>query len=399
MKITFYSNFMNHHQLPLAKRFYSMFGNDYTFVALEQIPQERIDLGYHDLNKQFPFVLTTYDSKDKLHLAKQLAIESDIVVVGSAPDEIMKIRLPTGKLTYHSSERFFKEGLSILNFPRNYASALKHIKKFEKYKNYCYLCMSAYAAADINTFANYKDRTFKWGYFTEIYDNDRLIREKSRTKNDAGIISILWAGRFIEWKHPETALKLAVRLKRAGYRFVLKMIGNGEMKGELLKIIEKFELFDCVKLLGTMTPEEVRGHMAKADIFIFTSDFHEGWGAVLNEAMSSGCAVVCSHAVGAAPYLIRHGINGFVYQNQNMDSLYLQIIDLINNEKLRKSIGVSAINTMNHIWNADVAAERLIVLSNALVKNKTVNINEGPCSAAEPIRQSQMYSYMVDGLQ
>ena len=34
--------------------------------------------------------------------------------------------------------------------------------------------------------------------------------------------------------------------------------------------------------------------MEKADIFLFTSDRREGWGAVANEAMNSACALVVS---------------------------------------------------------------------------------------------------------
>jgi hypothetical protein len=37
-----------------------------------------------------------------------------------------------------------------------------------------------------------------------------------------------------------------------------------------------------------MPPEEVRVHMEQSNIYLFTSDFGEGWGAVLNEAMNSG---------------------------------------------------------------------------------------------------------------
>lgn len=51
-----------------------------------------------------------------------------------------------------------------------------------------------------------------------------------------------------------------------------------------------------------MKASEVRSYMEKADIYLFTSDFNEGWGAVLNESMNSGCAVVASHAIGSVPF-------------------------------------------------------------------------------------------------
>ena len=51
MKITYVSNFMNHHQLPFSQGILSQDGVEYTFVALEAIPQERLDMGYEDTFK------------------------------------------------------------------------------------------------------------------------------------------------------------------------------------------------------------------------------------------------------------------------------------------------------------------------------------------------------------
>lgn len=48
MKTVMVSNFMNHHQLPFSQGILSQDGVEYTFVALEAIPQERLDMGYED---------------------------------------------------------------------------------------------------------------------------------------------------------------------------------------------------------------------------------------------------------------------------------------------------------------------------------------------------------------
>ena len=82
-------------------------------------------------------------------------------------------------------------------------------------------------------------------------------------------------------------------------------------------------------MLGAMPPEEVRRHMEKADIYLFTSDFNEGWGAVLNESMNSGCAVVASHAIGSVPFLIKNGENGLIYENGNQLDLEKQVLRLL----------------------------------------------------------------------
>ena len=56
MQICFFSNFLNHHQLPFSLAMSKLTGNCFTFVATEKTPQERIDMGYEDMNKKYPFV-------------------------------------------------------------------------------------------------------------------------------------------------------------------------------------------------------------------------------------------------------------------------------------------------------------------------------------------------------
>ena len=38
---------------------------------------------------------------------------------------------------------------------------------------------------------------------------------------------ILWAGRFISWKHPEDAIHVARYLQHFGYDYELRLIGGG----------------------------------------------------------------------------------------------------------------------------------------------------------------------------
>ena len=77
--------------------------------------------------------------------------------------------------------------------------------------------------------------------------------------------------------------------------------------------IKKEKLDDCVHMLGSMSPEQVRLYMEQSQMFLFTSDRYEGWGAVLNEAMNSGCAVVASHIIGSAPSFVTSDCSHIVY--------------------------------------------------------------------------------------
>jgi glycosyltransferase involved in cell wall biosynthesis len=148
-------------------------------------------------------------------------------------------------------------------------------------------------------------------------------------------------------------------------------------------------LEDNITFLGTMKPEEVRRHMEKAAIFMFTSNFEEGWGAVLNEAMNSGCGVVASHAIGSVPFLLKHKENGLIYRNENVDDLYVKIKYLLDHPDEQKKMGVNAYRTVADVWNSNIAAERFLKLVTQIQKKGQCNLfDEGPCSRAANLKNN-----------
>ena len=116
------------------------------------------------------------------------------------------------------------------------------------------------------------------------------------------------------------------------------------------------------------------------DIFLFTSDRNEGWGAVLNESMSACCAVVANRKIGSVPYLIEDGKNGLVYNRKDGNSLYRCVRRLIDDEPFRKELGKNAYETVKTVWNADCATDRLLTLINCINNGTPVPFLTGPCS-------------------
>ena len=242
------------------------------------------------------------------------------------------------------------------------------------------LCASAYTAADYAKFGLFKGKCFKWGYFPECkrYESvDDLMSKK--IKNE-----ILWCGRFLDWKHPDDVLKVAKRLKDDGAQFHINLIGTGEMKIELERMCEKFDLSEYVTFVGSVSSDKVREYMERASIYLFTSDRKEGWGAVLNEAMNSGCAVIASNEAGSTKYLLDNGKSGIVYQSGDLVSLYQSVKNLIVDNDLCRKLGANAYEDIINEWNADVAAQKFIVLSeNILCGEPTNKYLDGVCSIQE----------------
>ena len=373
--LTFFSNFLLHHQTPFCEAMVRLLGDNFKFVATERIPQERLDMGYRDLSNSADYAVNSYENEESYQKALKLGENSDVVIIGSAPDVFIKERLNQNKLTFRYYERFFKEGRWRILDPRVFRAHYKQDFRYRK-KNLYMLCASAYTAPDCRFIFSYPNKTFKWGYFPPVKKYGD-IEEILKLKRPA---SILWTARFIKLKHPEAPLYVAKRLKDEGYNFTLNIIGSGELEQKIKGNIAKNGLDDCVKLLGTMSPEKVREHMERSEIFLFTSDKNEGWGAVLNESMNSACAVVASRAIGSVPYLIKNGENGLIYKDGNLKDLYNKVKFLLGNKKEREKIGVNAYKTLTDTWNADVAAERLIKLIETIKEDKDTPFKDGPCS-------------------
>lgn len=374
MKVVFLSNFYNHHQQELSNSLYKKKDCQYSFVATTPIDSERIKMGYQVL--EAPFLLQYQNSVGECY---EEINRADVVILGSAPYDLIEQRLKAGKLVYFYSERIYKKKPYAYEIPLR---ALKYYLSKGRYRNSYLLCASAFVASDYDKTKTFPHRVYKWGYFpkTNKYDISELMAKKDRKK-------ILWAGRFLDWKHPDDAIRVAKGLKDAGVSFSMDIVGTGVMEDELIAMVNNWDLNACVNILPPVTPDQIRSMMESSGIFIFTSDRYEGWGAVLNESMNSGCAVVASHAIGSVPYLMKHKTNGLVYHSGQVYDLYKAVKYLIDNPEIQDRFGRAAYKTITEEWNAVVAAERLVVLSEHLLAGeKDVDLYQtGPCSRAEII--------------
>ncbi len=372
MKIIYLSNFFNHHQKPLADKFYSMFKEEYWFVeTMDSFPDEQKQLGYHKYD--VPYTLKY--SREKARIDR-LIMDADVVVLGEAPLSIIKDRYDAGKLTFRDDESRYKNPNRLIKWPvYTYNSHWFN-------KGYL-LSASAYGPIDYILSGMDPAKCLRWGYFTEVinYESIDALINKKKLKSHEGV-SILWAGRLIGWKHPEAAVVVAERLKNDGVPFDMNIVGKGEMENQLQHVIREKRLDHCVHLLGAMPHEEVRKQMEMSDIFLLTSDRREGWGAVLNESMNSGCAVVADSNIGSVPYLIEDGVNGCVFASTNYDDLYKKVQWLIEHPSERETICLNAYKTMINTWNCNVAADNLVAFSESLLEGKEVTIKNGPCSKA-----------------
>lgn len=341
MKIVFVSNFLNHHQTTLCDNIQSKVDSFYFIYGYKGKGSKIKKREERDYTLYF---------KDNVERAKEEILSADAVIFGSCPKALIDLRMKENKLSFIYSERLFKKSILQLFKPQNY-KAIKHKYLNYKDKNLYVLAASAFLSYDLSHFNYPTDKIFQWGYFPAIEKSD--ISEKIEN-------SILFTGRFLDWKHVETVINTAKLLKKDKIDFNVSIIGGGPEEEKLKSFVNKYDLSDCVEFLGTKSHQEVLHIMSQHRIFMFTSSFEEGWGAVLNEAMGNGCAVVASSAAGSTPFLVTHNQNGKVYKYGNDKNAYIAVKELLLNKEETERLGKNAMETIENEYNCEIAAKRFV---------------------------------------
>ncbi len=409
------SNYISHHQLPFSDAMFELC-MEYSFVQTMPMEQKRIDMGWAVDPTTIPYVIESYKEPDK---ARRAIDEADLLIVGWIEDEtIVSGRLRSGKPVFRISERIYREGQWRFISPKGLARKYREHISLKKYPVYL-LCNGAYVASDYKLIGAYPHRKYRFGYFPPFrkVENVSELQGKKAKLHTLNIehpeelpiqglvltkeeINIVWAGRFIELKNPGFMIRLADDLNRRGIRFHIHMIGSGELEEEL-KAEAEYRLIDhYITFHGMLSPEATRDVMEKCHIHIFTSNYLEGWGAVVNEAMNAGCAVIANVEVGCAPYLIKNGSNGLTYQASYEDMLD-KVMLLVNYPGKIADLGINAYRTIADEWNGEVAAKRVIEAYEKIIsacdrddladKNRLVRVQDfgfasGPLSVAPVIK-------------
>lgn len=376
MKVIFVSNYYNHHQKALSDALYRLLGDDYIFMATEKMEQERKELGWSEIEADY--VVHAYEMAKK-DVQSQILL-ADVVIFGSSPYGLLRLRAKKDKVIFAYYERILKKGPGLYHFlPR----LVKYWPLFQHKKNSYLLCASAYTYYDFSRMGLFANKAYKWGYFPEFVEYKNLPGLINKKKKN----SVIWAARYIGWKHPEVPVFVADALKNMGYSFTITMVGAGELEIPVRKMVGRKGLKGYVKVLGSRRPDEVRKMMEESEFYLFTSDRNEGWGVVLNESMNSACIPIANHCIGSVPYLIKNGENGFIYPDGEIKEIVDVLSYVMDNNQRKAQLQQNAYQTICQLWNPNIAAERLVNMMSNSVCHKTVPpFKNGPCSRAEIIK-------------
>ncbi len=380
MKVVYIANTCEHVVRPLCDGLYNEYGDDFVFIETMTLDKNRAGIGCLE---ERPYIFNAIGKESQ---AKELCSNADVVIFCGVSIDYIEERIAKNKLTIYYSERMFKKGYYRYFNPITMFRVKKRFVKPSKNSNFHLLCASSYAALDFYRVGAFRNKMYKWGYQVAVYNKaiSKLMEEKAQDGLD-----FIWVGRLVKLKHCDDAIRVVARLKEDGYFPRLTIIGSGEEEDNLKDLVKKLHVEDCIEFKGTCKIDETRAQMDKANIFMFTSDFGEGWGATLNECMNSACACVANHAAGSTNFLIEDKIDGLIYKNGDLDGLYNKVKFLVDNKAERETIAKNAYNKMISEWNPAISYKRMVDLIKCLCEKGDCELfDRGPCSKALPLKEN-----------
>lgn len=130
---------------------------------------------------------------------------------------------------------------------------------------------------------------FEFSYFLapQAFNANRL--------HNKDVFRLMFAGNLIKRKRVNLILEALAKMPA---HIILDVVGDGPLRAELEAMATELAP-GRVNFHGARPMPEVKNFMAAADCLVLPSD-HDGWGAVVSEAMIVGTPVVCSDRCGAS---------------------------------------------------------------------------------------------------
>jgi len=345
MTIVHYTNSLSAHQLPLDYELVKIVGaENFRYIYTN----ERLQGGAQEVacREDWVWKQSSVECGELVDEITKWLEKCDLLIVGGIrPIELMERRLAAGKATFYMSERWFKPiqlyfghceirmpGWLRLFHPRYFMMARRFVALFRS-PFYRFLPIGPWSAHDMRLLMRVM-RLFsrggcvdgvefmKWGDFVKPSDNGH-----SDSAEHEDEIKVLWVGRLLKLKHVETIIRAVVWANQAMVEgegeqrtfYSLTIVGDGPEKSYLQNLAATLSC--STPLHGSKTPfcpthspwlqflppvslPDVRAVMRQHDLYIFSSNGFDGWGAVVPEALSEGMTVIGTYEAGASAALL-----------------------------------------------------------------------------------------------
>jgi len=184
-------------------------------------------------------------------------------------------------------------------------------------------------------------------------------QNRDKIREEFGIdkqsIVIGFVGRFSPEKNLNTLLISFANLVKQEPSIMLILVGTGPLYSQLETQVNSTGIKENVIFTGVRY--DVANILSSLDIFVLPS-YTEGLSTSLLEAMSCGCAVVCSNIPGNRE-LVTHDIEGLLVDPNKPDELKTAMLLLSKDDQLRSRL-ISKARIRTNQYDEDVIFSRIL---------------------------------------
>lgn len=178
------------------------------------------------------------------------------------------------------------------------------------------------------------------GIDIDEYDDMKINTYKSRKKYHIPIDAIVFGmvGRISKQKSPDIFIKSASKIKENISNAFFIIVGDGEDRNEIERMIDEIGLSGSVLITGWV--DNIYEYIAMFDIAMLLSRW-EGFGLAIAEYMISKKPIIATN-VDAIPNLIDNNISGVLINPDDINACVESAISLSSNLELRQCLSENA---------------------------------------------------------
>lgn len=310
MKVAFYLNSLSFHQLPLAREVVVLIGSEnFVYIYRDKVTKDRERFGWGTLGNLFQDIKCRQgDDRD------EILRSWDVVYTGIRCLDLMELRSKRGLKTFYYSERWLKPitrfGIELPGWCRllipSYRRMVQRFVSLTNKDNIHILSVGLWAKTDFIRLGVRAEMIIDWGYFvtpSKVVKRQDGVNTSMRSCKE--VLRILWVGRLLPLKRVDTILKASYICMRK-VPLQVTIVGDGPLEKELKQLASRLfqRHLNVVRFLHSVPFEQVRELMQSHNVYVLSSNAHEGWGAVVSEALEEGMEVLGTFESGACITLL-----------------------------------------------------------------------------------------------
>lgn len=214
------------------------------------------------------------------------------------------------------------------------------------------------------------DKIFRVGYFFPELKGTSCRSSEGLWPGTHEQPRIMFVGELEHHKGVDLLLRALAPLKH--YRWSLLVVGKGSLRNTLIELAKDLGLEERARWITEMPNRRLVACMSFTDFLVLPSR-HDGWGAVVTEALSTGTPVLVSNACGAAD-AISSPLLGSVFSTEDVIDLSRVLETYIQHGVLTDSKRRIIQEASSKIMHPDVVADYLIRIVNQN-KDRTAEVS------------------------